>query len=597
VITKQTPGVYIDELPVPVTITGAPTSTPAFLGQTEIGEENKPTLVTGWNDFIAKFGRPVWRNSLAFTISQFFKESGGVCYVVKLAESPSKEGVAAAVTMSVAGKKEDQSATVTFRAASKGTWGNGLWVSVHASASLINIKVFVREEDVALSASSSSSSIYDNAKIPVFGDIDKALIRNLIEINAIKTQQIDLSEFGYGENEKVHVLEDFVGVSGDIDSINKRINNVSSFIRIDVDFKGDSFLLVPVNGYFHIGGADNDAASSSSGGGASGYTPGVDGVLDYSSALDVLEKVEGISLISMPDTAFAMVTDDASASSSSSSSSVDVEDEYALTVMNDALARCSFPQNWFYVVDPPATKTIGTTDSFNDIIDFKNAKNGGNPLTSPYGAMYWPWIVIVHPVTGSGFFPTPASGAIIGRYVYTDQTIGVHQPAAGVNYGALPYVAFLDVDSPITDDDQSAIYPEGINVIRNRINYGIAIWGARTLSHDPAWRYVNVRRLFNYVETSLVNGLQWAVFQANNRLLWESVKREVIQFLVGIWKSGGLFGDTQSQAFRVTCDETNNSNETIAQGYLYVRVEIAPVRPGEFIVIEIAQKMADSSAT
>jgi hypothetical protein len=166
-----------------------------------------------------------------------------------------------------------------------------------------------------------------------------------------------------------------------------------------------------------------------------------------------------------------------------------------------------------------------------------------------------------------------------------------------VNYGALPYVAFLDVDSPITDDDQSAIYPEGINVIRNRINYGIAIWGARTLSHDPAWRYVNVRRLFNYVETSLVNGLQWAVFQANNRLLWESVKREVIQFLVGIWKSGGLFGDTQSQAFRVTCDETNNSNETIAQGYLYVRVEIAPVRPGEFIVIEIAQKMADSSAT
>ena len=595
-ITKQTPGVYIEELPVPVTITGTPTC-PAFLGRTEFGEENKPTLVTGWGDFIAKFGRPVWHNCLAFTISQFFKQSVGACYVVKVAESADSQGVAAATVFALTAGEDGPSATMTFRAASRGTWGNGLWIALDVSAPLLNISVFVMEHDVEVGvSSSSSSSIYDEEKTPAFGDIDKALIRNFININSIKTQQMDLSEYGFGKAENVYVLENFMAVSGDENSINNRINLVSSFIRIDVEFTGNPFPLAPASGCYPIGNVNGLTPSSSSSADKTTSTPGVDGTLNYKQALNLLEKIEGVNLISLPDLAMALVTDEAG-SSSSSSSSGDPKEEHALTVMNDVLGRCPFPNNWFYVADAPATKTIGTTDNYKDIVDFKNAKNGGDPLTSPYGAMYWPWIVTLHPVTGNGFFPTTPSGAIIARYVSTDQTIGVHQPAAGVSYGALPYVAFLDVDTPITDDDQSVIYPEGINVIRNRINYGISIWGARTLSHDPAWRYVNVRRLFNLIETSLVTGLQWAVFQDINRLLWESVKREVTQFLVGIWKSGGLFGDTQSQAFRVTCDETNNSAETIEQGYLYVRVEIAPVRPGEFIVIEIAQKMADPSGT
>jgi phage tail sheath protein FI len=115
------------------------------------------------------------------------------------------------------------------------------------------------------------------------------------------------------------------------------------------------------------------------------------------------------------------------------------------------------------------------------------------------------------------------------------------------------------------------------------------VWGARTLSSDPAWRYLNVRRLFNYVEESIIEGTQWVVFEPNDMNLWQRVKRTLNAFLVRTWRDGALFGATPGEAFYVKCDAENNPPEVVDAGQLVVEVGIAPVKPAEFVVFRIAQ--------
>ena len=131
--------------------------------------------------------------------------------------------------------------------------------------------------------------------------------------------------------------------------------------------------------------------------------------------------------------------------------------------------------------------------------------------------------------------------------------------------------------------------PVGINCIRAFPGRGIRVWGARTLSSDPAWRYLNVRRLFNFVEESIFEGTQWVVFEPNDQRLWGRVKRTINSFLLRVWRDGALFGATPDQAFFVKCDEENNPPENRDAGQLIVDIGIAPVKPAEFVVFRIAQ--------
>ena len=131
--------------------------------------------------------------------------------------------------------------------------------------------------------------------------------------------------------------------------------------------------------------------------------------------------------------------------------------------------------------------------------------------------------------------------------------------------------------------------PVGINCIRAFPGRGIRIWGARTLSSDPAWRYLNVRRLFNYVEESILEGTQWVVFEPNDLRLWQRVKRTINAFLLRTWRDGALFGATPEEAFYVKCDAETNPPEVIDAGQLVVEIGIAPVKPAEFVIFRIAQ--------
>ena len=147
----------------------------------------------------------------------------------------------------------------------------------------------------------------------------------------------------------------------------------------------------------------------------------------------------------------------------------------------------------------------------------------------------------------------------------------------------------LALELQITKGEHDQLNPDGINCIRAFPGRGIRVWGARTLSSDPAWRYLNVRRLFNYVEESILEGTQWVVFEPNDLNLWQRVKRTINAFLLRVWRDGALFGATPEEAFYVKCDAETNPPEVIDAGQLVVEIGIAPVKPAEFVIFRIAQ--------
>jgi phage tail sheath protein FI len=197
-------------------------------------------------------------------------------------------------------------------------------------------------------------------------------------------------------------------------------------------------------------------------------------------------------------------------------------------------------------------------------------------------ALYYPWIKVNGP--DGKPLAVPPSGHVAGIWARNDAERGVHKaPANEVVRGA------LDPVTQVTKGEQDTLNPSGINCIRTFTGMGIRVWGARTLSSDPAWRYVPVRRLFNYVEKSIERGTQWVVFEPNDQNLWERVKRDVNAFLTVVWREGALFGANPAQAFFVKCDASNNPPETRDMGRLYVEIGIAPVKPAEFVILQFSQ--------
>jgi phage tail sheath protein FI len=200
---------------------------------------------------------------------------------------------------------------------------------------------------------------------------------------------------------------------------------------------------------------------------------------------------------------------------------------------------------------------------------------------SKYAMLYYPWIK----VAGNGRpLMIPPSGHISGIYARNDNERGVHKaPANEVIRGALEAV------TQITKGEQDTLNPVGVNCIRSFTGRGLRVWGARTLSSEGDWRYVNVRRLFNYIEKSIEQGTQWVVFEPNDPDLWARVKRDVGAFLTGAWRDGMLFGRTPEEAFFVKCDEENNPQDVRDRGQLFIDIGLAPVKPAEFVIFRLSQ--------
>jgi uncharacterized protein len=202
---------------------------------------------------------------------------------------------------------------------------------------------------------------------------------------------------------------------------------------------------------------------------------------------------------------------------------------------------------------------------------------------SKMAALYYPWIEVMNPLTKRPMM-MPPSGHVAGVWCRVDGTRGVHKaPANEVILGA------NGLGFQVTHAEQGGLNKVGINCVRAFSGRGIRIWGARTLSSDPEWRYINVRRLFNYVSESIMEGTQWSVFEPNDPRLWTHLRIAAKNFLTRLWRTGALFGATPEQAFYVKCDEETNPPEVIEAGQVICEIGIAPVKPAEFVIFRLSQ--------
>jgi uncharacterized protein len=214
--------------------------------------------------------------------------------------------------------------------------------------------------------------------------------------------------------------------------------------------------------------------------------------------------------------------------------------------------------------------------------DVKSWRMAETNYDSKFASLYYPWLKVAGPEGQP--IAVPPCGHMAGIYARSDNERGVHKaPANEVVRGA------LEAASKVTKGEQDTLNPIGVNCIRSFSGQGIRVWGARTLSSDPAWRYVNVRRLFNFVEKSIERGTQWVVFEPNDSDLWARVRRDVGAFLTGVWRDGALFGLTAGEAFFVKCDAEVNPPDVRDRGQLVIEIGLAPVKPAEFVIFRLSQ--------
>jgi phage tail sheath protein FI len=297
----------------------------------------------------------------------------------------------------------------------------------------------------------------------------------------------------------------------------------------------------------------------------------VEGDAAEREGLEGVTAVEEVTMVCVPDL-MAMMND--------SNGNVADKEKILRALQSKVVEGCENAGQRMAILDPPPDRKP------DEVLDWVLTSN----LDSKFATMYWPWVEVMDPITKRPI-QVPPCGHVAGIWCRTDSTRGVHKaPANEVVLGA------NDLAYQLTGAEQDSLNRAGINCIRAFPGRGIRVWGARTLSSDPEWRYINVRRLFNFVSESIMQGTQWAVFEPNDERLWMSLKISAANFLTRIWRSGALFGATPDQAFFVKCDEETNPPDMVEAGQVTVEVGIAPVKPAEFVVFRIRQFQVQAGA-
>ncbi|MFD8009282.1 phage tail sheath subtilisin-like domain-containing protein [Streptomyces sp. NPDC058955] len=304
-------------------------------------------------------------------------------------------------------------------------------------------------------------------------------------------------------------------------------------------------------------------------GGATALTPEVYvGDADRRSGLGGLEAVEDVTTVAVPDLMSAYERGL-------------IGLDGVIAVQQGLIAHCELMGDRVAVLDPPPG--LGP----QEVAAWRSERAG---YDSKYAALYYPWIDVADPSTGR-ITPVPPSGHIAGVWARNDDQRGVHKaPANEVVRGAVA------LRTQLTKGEHDRLNPIGVNCIRAFPGRGIRVWGARTLSSDPSWRYLNVRRLFNYLEESILAGTQWVVFEPNDDALWARIRRTVAAFLVNEWRKGALFGLNPEEAFYVKCDRETNPPESVDSGHVVCEIGVAPVRPAEFVVFRLSQLTSGTGA-
>lgn len=275
----------------------------------------------------------------------------------------------------------------------------------------------------------------------------------------------------------------------------------------------------------------------------------------FATGLTSLEVVEEVSIVAVPG---------------ATANYKDKPDE-ANAIVAALVAHAERMRYRVAVVDSGDNQSIAEVRAMRALIDSKHA------------AFYYPWVRILDPITDTEI-NLPPSGFVTGIYARVDAERGVAKaPANEVVRGAIGLEVMLN------KEQQDILNPEGINCFRFFEGRGFRLWGARTATSDPEWKYINVRRYFIYLEKSIDKGTQWVVFEANGEILWANVRRGIEDFLLNEWRSGALSGVKAEQAFFVKCDRSTMTQEDLDNGRLVCIIGVAPLKPAEFVIFRIGQ--------
>lgn len=354
-----------------------------------------------------------------------------------------------------------------------------------------------------------------------------------------------------GEYKDVEIFDNL-----SLDKVEETVNNASSYIAVEKDAWKEAGKDVTASAK---NPAPKDAAALSGGNDGIAKDDGSSSIVtgDYTGSekarngLHAFDTVDDINIVAIPDC------------------------KGDITTVKSGFTYCENRKDCFFVAD----SLMGRKP--DEVL--KDKKDNYN---STFGALYYPWIKISDPAGTTKL--VPPSGAIVGIYSRTDVARGVHKAPAGITDGYIR--SAIGVERELTKGEHDILNNPGVNAIRFFPGSGICIWGARTVTADPEWKYLNVRRLFLFIEESVDKGTQWVVFEPNDPTLWGKVKRNITAFLTGLWRDGALFGATPEEAFFVKVDAENNPPDVIDAGRLVIEIGVAPVKPAEFVIIRISQK-------
>ena len=572
------PGVYVEEFESggkPMEAVG--TSTAGFVGLAARGPvEGVPQLVTNFADFKRKYGGYLSENEcgeyrfLAYAVEHFFVNGGSRCFVMRVAPSDAKcaEGSAPA------GKEP----VVRLAAKNPGIWGDDIRVMITPSSKgKTQILEVIEDGDVKkyrvkngasfqpgdiVVYTDKTTSIYNKVvksqdNVITFQEVfsDDVVDRNLLPVKTISTCEFNL-EVKYDD-----VVELYENVSFNIESANYLDKKVAKSELITANYLGDGAALeTPFQTLLGDDADDIGIITVSLAGGSNGSISsisaadfiGVDNGAGKRTGIQSFVDNDVVSIMAVPG-----VTDP--------------------NVQLMLVAHCENLASRFAVLDMPRdAKKVQDILAHRDVFD------------TNYAALYHPWLEIFDPLDKKNI-AMPPSGSIMGIYARSDNTRGVHKAPANEVVRAC-----VGLDCQFNKGEQDILNPKGVNLIRSFPGQGIRVWGARTATSNPSWKYINVRRLFIFIEETIKANTSWAVFEPNDETLWVRVKRTISVFLNGLWRAGSLAGSTPEEAFFVNIGRETMSQDDIDNGRLICVIGVAPVKPAEFVIFRISQKTSES---
>lgn len=558
------PGVYVEEVDRgPKPIEGVGTAMPVFVGFSEKAQLTeridgelvtsdvlgRPQLVTNWTQYVERFGGFIEGAYLPHAVYGYFMNGGGRCYVLSVKTIPKAQ----AALLGGDGKPQ-----LLVKSKQAGFGGMRLRVRVETPAALpapaatsTSSTSAAKKDDKADDKSKDTKADDKTASTPDSGASSNGAGHTF---NLVVERQGVTGAWQTKEVLRDVTLTEVETTEGKEVRVSFKNNRASELIDLVVpETKAPLARLWPK--------AQEQSLNIESEAIAPAQYADFQGDVLERTGVEGLESLEDVTMVCVPDLMTPMP-----------GQKLDLETIKGVQTL--IIGHCERMGDRVAILDTPPDLNPQQVNKWRmDVAGYD----------SSYAALYYPWIQVQDPLTNSPRL-VPPSGHMAGVWARNDNTRGVHKaPANEVVQGA------TGLAYNVTKGEHDVLNPNGVNVIRAFPGMGIRVWGARTLSSNPSWRYLNVRRLFNYVEKSIERGTQWVVFEPNEPMLWSQITRDVGAFLTSVWAQGALFGTTPEQAFYVKCDAELNPAATRDMGQLFIEIGLSPVKPAEFVIFRISQ--------